>query len=252
MSRRLFIAGNWKMNHNLAATMTMLSEFKQKVADVDAVDMAICPPLTALLGARQELEGSNIMLGAQNVHWEESGAFTGEVSASMLRDWNVIYAIVGHSERRHIFGETNEMINQRLRGALAGELKPILCCGELLEERRAGQTTDVVTRHVQEGLAAVSAGDMANVTIAYEPVWAIGTGETATPAQAQEVHAIIRGVLLDIFDPEVAAATRIQYGGSVKPENVAELMVQEDIDGALVGGASLKADDFAQLIRNAC
>jgi triosephosphate isomerase len=192
---------------------------------------------------------SRIALGAQNVYFEQKGAFTGEISTAMLKDVGCAYAICGHSERRHVIGENDELINKKVHAAILGGLLPILCVGELLEERKADKTADVVTRQLKKGLAGLSAEKMSAVTIAYEPVWAIGTGLTATPQQAQEVHALIRKVLSEIFDRKIAGDIRIQYGGSVKPDNAAELMGQQDVDGLLVGGASLKADDFVAIVK---
>ncbi|RMD74951.1 MAG: triose-phosphate isomerase [Lentisphaerae bacterium] len=252
MSRKLFIAGNWKMNHNRAETKAMLAAFCPAVKDVvGKLDIAVCPTFTSLDAAREVLAGTGIQLGAQNVHWAESGAFTGEIAASMLKEVPVDFAIIGHSERRQYFGETDATVNQRLKACLNAGLAAIVCVGETLDERKAGQVESVVSRQVREGLAGIDAASMARVTIAYEPVWAIGTGETATPQQAQEVHALIRKLLAELFGQEVADQIRIQYGGSVKPDNVQELMAQPDIDGALVGGASLKADSFSSLIHNA-
>jgi triosephosphate isomerase len=197
----------------------------------------------------EALRGSRIALAAQNMFYEDNGAFTGEVSGTMLKDVGCSHVILGHSERRHVIGETDEVVNRKVVKALGDGLKVILCVGELLEQREAGKTADVVTTQVRVGLEGVSAGAMSDVTIAYEPVWAIGTGKTATPRQAQEVHAMIRGLLGGMYGPAVAAATVIQYGGSVKPSNAAELLGQPDIDGALVGGAALKAADFVGIVQ---
>ena len=205
--------------------------------------------LQHLLQLAGTLSGSNIRLAAQDVYWEDSGAFTGEVSAPMLKDVGCDYVIIGHSERRQYFDETNESVNQKVKAALAHGLKPIICVGEQLEERESGQTEAVIERHVTGGIAGLSATDLLSCVIAYEPVWAIGTGETATPDQAQEVHAFIRGLLRAAHSAEVASQIRIQYGGSVKPENASALMAQPDVDGALVGGASLEAESFAQIVK---
>jgi len=250
MSRKLFIAGNWKMNHGIAATTAMLSELKPKVADLRDIDIAVCPPFTSLGAAADACEGTNIAVGAQNVHWAEDGAYTGEAAAAMLKEIPVLYAIIGHSERRQYFAETDVTVNLRLRACLQAGLLPIVCVGESLDQREADQTAGVVKGQIETSLASLSAADMAKTTIAYEPVWAIGTGRTATPDQAQEVHKIIRDQLRSLFG-DVAEQVRIQYGGSVKPANVKELMSQPDIDGALVGGASLKADVFSELLHNA-
>jgi len=210
--------------------------------------MAVCPPLVYLSDVRAALGESNIALGAQNMFYEDNGAFTGEVSAAMLKDVGCRFVILGHSERRGVIGETDELINRKIIKALADGLEVIFCIGELLEERRAGQTMDVVSRQVKIGLEGVTAEDIARVTLAYEPVWAIGTGVTATPEEAQEVHAMIRGLLSNTYDGATAEGVRIQYGGSVRPVNAGELLAQADIDGALVGGASLKSTDFAAIV----
>ncbi len=250
MARTLFIAGNWKMHYTAAETKAVLGELKAKVADISTIDIAICPTFTGLCAAVEATKGSNVAIGSQNVHWEAKGAFTGEISAAMLCEIPVTYAIIGHSERRQYFGETDETVNKRTKAALAAGLKPIVCVGELLEERESDQTAAVVSRQIKGGLAGLTADQMKQVTIAYEPVWAIGTGLTASPQQAQDVHALIRGLLKEMFG-SVADTVRIQYGGSVKAGNVKELMSCPDIDGALVGGASLKAQDFSDLLHNA-
>ena len=198
------------------------------------------------------LNESNIGLGAQNVFWEDSGAFTGEISAPLLKEIGVQYVIIGHSERRQYFGETDETVNKKIKAVLAHGLTPIVCVGEVLKERESDQTFDVIQRQCEGAFSGLTAGEMEKIIIAYEPVWAIGTGKTATPAQAQDVHKFIRGLLAELYDEDVAQTVRIQYGGSVKPENSAELMSQPDIDGALVGGASLKADSFIGIIKNSC
>jgi len=248
MTRRLFIAGNWKMNTSAEEAVALAKAVAAAVADVDAIDVAVCPPAVYLLPVARALEGSNVAVGAQNAYYQDNGAFTGEISAAMLKDVGCTYVILGHSERRHVMGESDELVNLKVLKMLADRLKPILCVGELLEQREAGHTDDVVTRQLKLGLQAVAAEDALRVTIAYEPVWAIGTGKVATPTQAQEVHAMIRSLLADMYDETTAQAIRIQYGGSVKPDNAAELLACGDIDGALVGGASLKADSFAGII----
>mgnify|MGYP006286155521 CR=1 FL=1 len=250
MARKICIAGNWKMNKTVAEARELLQGLKAKVGDVDSVEIVVCPTFLALSAAVEELKGSTIGVGAQNVHWEESGAYTGELSAEMLCEVPVEYVIIGHSERRQYFGETDETVNKRLQAALQASLIPMVCVGETLDQRESNQTEDVVGRQVQKGFEGISVADMEKVIVAYEPVWAIGTGKTATPEQAQDMHAFIRGKLRDQFG-DVADRIRIQYGGSVKPGNAAELLGQEDIDGALVGGASLKADDFAGIIEAA-
>jgi triosephosphate isomerase len=249
MSRRLFIAGNWKMNLDRAGAAALATSLVRQIGNVAAIDLAAAPPLVYISAVGEALRGSRIALAAQNMYYEDNGAFTGEVSGAMLKDVGCSHVILGHSERRHVIGETDEVVNRKVVKALGDGLKVILCVGELLEQREADKTADVVTRQVRVGLEGVSAGAMSDVTIAYEPVWAIGTGKTATPRQAQEVHAMIRGLLGGMYGPAVAAATVIQYGGSVKPSNAAELLGQADIDGALVGGAALKAADFVGIVQ---
>ncbi len=245
--RRLLIAGNWKMNKTVPEALSLVRELKELVSDVNDRDILVCPPFTALYPVGKELKGSNILLGAQNMFYEEKGAFTGEVSPVMLRDVEASYVILGHSERRHIFGETDDLINKKVISAVKHSLTPILCVGELLEERERGETEAVVERQVREGLKGLSRES--EFVIAYEPVWAIGTGKTATPEQAQEVHKFIRELLSEIFDSEKAERVRILYGGSVKPENAKSLLEMSDIDGALVGGASLKAESFSKIVK---
>ena len=248
MSRKLFVAGNWKMNTSVDQAVELARGVAAATASVETVDVAVCPPLVYLSPVAQALEGANLAMGAQNMFYEDNGAFTGETSGAMLLDVGCRYVILGHSERRHVIGESDELINRKVVKALADGLLPILCVGELLEERRADQTMDVVARQVRIGLEGISKADAAKVTLAYEPVWAIGTGETASPEQAQDVHAMIRGLLVELYDEELARGVRIQYGGSVKPANAAELLGQDDIDGALVGGASLTVEAFAGII----
>jgi len=248
--RKKIIAGNWKMFKTAPEAAQLVNGLKQELSGMAAVEVVLCPPFVYLAAAVDLLKGTSISVGAQNVYWEEFGAFTGEVAGPMLTSLGVKYVIIGHSERRQFFSETNETVNKRTRAALKVGLKPIVCVGESLGEREAGKTFDVVKDHVTGALAGLTREDMLKVTIAYEPVWAIGTGKTATSAQAQEVHAFIRGLLQKMFDQATAQATRIQYGGSVKPENTAELMGQPDIDGALVGGASLKIDSFTAIVKN--
>ncbi|MCD4699715.1 MAG: triose-phosphate isomerase [Phycisphaerae bacterium] len=249
MTRKLFVAGNWKMTTSLEEAPALAGAMVEKIGSVEAVDVAVFPPFPYLAPVAKVLAGSEIALGAQDVFYENNGAYTGEVSAAMLKDVGCTYAICGHSERRHVIGETDEMINRKVLKCIGDSLKPILCVGELLTERQADETIEVVSRQIHLGLESVSLADMVGVTIAYEPVWAIGTGVTATPDQAQEVHAVIRRILGEIYDDATARSVRIQYGGSVKPDNAGELLCQPDIDGALVGGASLKADDFAKIIQ---
>lgn len=249
MPRKPFIAGNWKMNTSAAAAAALAQALVEKIGAIEAVDLGVCPPFLYLQAVGKALAGSRIALGAQDVFYEDDGAFTGEISTAMLADVGCTHVICGHSERRHVIGETDETINRKVLKAVADGLSPILCVGELLGQRQAGETAEVVERQVQRGLEGVSAGDIARATIAYEPVWAIGTGVNATPEQAQEVHAMIRALLGELYDPATAQSIRIQYGGSVKPGNAAELLACNDVDGALVGGASLKADDFADIVR---
>lgn len=247
--RKPFVAGNWKMNTTLSTALELAKATAEASASVDGVDVAVCPPSVYLKAVADALAGTSVAVGAQNMHFEAEGAFTGEISASMVKDVGCRYVILGHSERRHVFGETDETIGKKVKAALGAKLDVILCVGELLEERKADKTEAVVARQLETGLKGVSSAQMAQVTIAYEPVWAIGTGETATPDQAQEVHRFIRGVLSNSIGVDVADVTRIQYGGSVKPENAAELLAQPDVDGALVGGAALDAGKFEAIIK---
>jgi triosephosphate isomerase (TIM) len=252
-SRRKLIAGNWKMNKTLSEALALVRELKAVAAALPAerVEVAVAPPFVALHAVARELEGSGVKLAGQNCHWEASGAFTGEVSAPMLKDVGCAYVILGHSERRQYFGETDETVNKRIRAVLGAGLTPIVCVGETLSEREAGRTRDVVEGQVQGALKGYSAAEVAHFVLAYEPVWAIGTGRTATSAQAQEVHRALREQLGRLFDADTAQRVRIQYGGSVKPDNAAELLGQPDVDGALVGGASLKAGDFGGILKGA-
>ena len=246
--RKPLIAGNWKMNKTVKESVGLVSDLKKLVKGVKDRDILVCPTFTALSSVAEQIKGSNIMLGAQNMHFEEEGAFTGEISAKMLKEIGCKYVILGHSERRHIFNEDDELINKKVKTGLASGLKVILCVGETLEEREKGDTEKVVERHVKKGLNGVSSGDMKNVIIAYEPVWAIGTGKTATPEQAEEVHKLIRGLLGKLYG-KIADNTLILYGGSVKPDNIKGLMDKEDIDGGLVGGASLDAKSFSEIVK---
>ncbi len=250
--RRKIIAGNWKMFNNLSETVKLIEELKAKINN-EALncDVIVCPPYTSLETADRSIKGSAIKLGAQNMYFEENGAFTGEVSASMLKSTGCEFVILGHSERRTIFKESDELINKKIKKALASGLKPIFCIGETLQEREEGITEKVVKTQVVNGLKDISAEEMGKIIIAYEPVWAIGTGKTATPDQAQEVHAVIRNLIAELYSKEVAYNLVIQYGGSVKPDNAAQLLSQPDIDGALVGGACLKADSFFAIIKAA-
>ena len=247
--RKPFIAGNWKMNTDSASAVALAAGLAKELSSVDTVDVAVCPPFVYLQSVAAALSASNIALGSQNVYFEEKGAFTGEISCAMLKDASCAYAIIGHSERRHVMGETDAMINKKISAAISRGLLPIFCVGELLEERQGGTTNEVVAGQIKNGLEGICAESIQAVTVAYEPVWAIGTGLTATPEQAQEVHAMIRGLLADLYGNEIAQSIRIQYGGSAKPSNTAELMSQQDVDGLLVGGASLKVEDFAAMVK---
>jgi triosephosphate isomerase len=251
--RKPFVAGNWKMNTDSHTSVELVKRIASGFVETagQSVTVAVCPPFVYLQSVAKALSSSGIAVGAQDIYFELKGAFTGEISASMLKDVGCLYCLCGHSERRHVIGETDELINKKVAAAIVGGLLPILCVGELLEEREASQTNEVVTRQVKEGLAGLNAEKMQAVTIAYEPVWAIGTGLTATPEQAQEVHEFIRKLIGQMYDEEIAGEIRILYGGSVKPDNAAELMSQKDIDGSLVGGASMKADDFLAIIQAA-
>jgi triosephosphate isomerase len=249
--RRPFIAGNWKMNLDRAGAVALAKDIAQGTAAVQGVDVAVCPPFVYIDPVAQVLKGSKVGLGAQDMYHEAKGAFTGEISAAMLRDVACTYVILGHSERRHILGETDQQINKKVLAALAADLTPILCVGELLAEREAGQTLDVIRRQFTGSLAGLSPEQMARTVIAYEPVWAIGTGKTATPEQAEQVHLDLRTILQDRYNKEVAEQVRIQYGGSVTPDNAAQLLAQPDIDGALVGGASLKPASFMAIVNAA-
>jgi len=243
------MAGNWKMNKTVGEALDLVRELKAAISGVKAVEVAVAPPFTALYAVRKELEGSSIHLAAQNIYWEEKGAFTGEVSPLMLKEVGCHYVIIGHSERRQFFGETDETVNRRIRAALAQGLKVIFCMGETLKEREEGKTFSVIERQLEGGLKGLGDQEMRNMVVAYEPVWAIGTGKTATPEQAEEVHRFIRGKIEKLYSREVSEEMRIQYGGSVTPENVKGLMNQPNIDGALVGGASLKAESFSKIVR---
>jgi len=251
--RKPFVAGNWKMNTDSHSSVSLAESVASAYLGSDdrSVHVAVIPPFVYLQAVAKAVGASGIALGAQDIYFEEKGAFTGEISPSMLKDVGCVYALCGHSERRHVIGETDELIRKKVSAAIAGGLLPILCVGELLAEREASQTTEVVTRQLKEGLAGLNAEKVSAVTIAYEPVWAIGTGLTATPQQAQEVHALIRKLLGEMYDTGIAEEIRIQYGGSAKPDNAKELMSQKDVDGLLVGGASLKADDFIAIIEAA-
>ncbi len=249
--RKPYIAGNWKMNLDRKSGLALAQALREGVGDRTDHDMAVIPPYVYVPEIVRALEGSPIRVGAQDVCDQVSGAYTGEVSAAMLKDVGCDLVVVGHSERRHVYGESDGLTNEKLHRALEAGLEVILCVGETLEERQAKETESVVRRQTSTGLAGVSEADMARVTLAYEPVWAIGTGLTATPEQAAEVHGYLRGLVSGVFHEEVAENTRIQYGGSVKPDNIRELMAVGDVDGALVGGASLKPDSFLPIFDHA-
>ncbi len=251
--RKPFVAGNWKMNTDSHSGVALAKAVVDKASGLagSSVDVAVIPPFVYLPAVGAAISSSGVALGAQDVYFEAKGAFTGEISAAMLKDVGCTYVLCGHSERRHVLGESDALINKKVAASISGGLLPILCVGELLAERDASQTEQVVEKQTRAGLAGLSAEKIGAVTIAYEPVWAIGTGRTATPQQAQEVHAFIRKLLSQMYDKSVARDMRILYGGSVKADNAEELMGQPDVDGSLVGGASLKADDFVQIIEAA-
>lgn len=251
MSQRItFVGGNWKMNTNRAGAEALAREVAGAVRGTEA-EVAVFPPFPYLLPVAQTLGGSGVVLGAQDVYHQPDGAFTGEVSVAMLTDCGVGAVLAGHSERRHVIGEDDRAVNRKVLATIAGGMTSVLCVGETLEQREAGETDEVNDRQTRLGLAGVSAGDMARVVIAYEPVWAIGTGRTATPGDAQDAHVKIRGVISQLYGEAVARSVRIIYGGSMKPDNAEALMAQPDIDGGLIGGASLKAGDFGAIVRAA-
>ena len=251
MIRKKVIAGNWKMNKTAADGVTLTNDIVEAVGRDPSVDIVLCPPYTALESVGRALEGQSVKLGAQNMHPEKNGAYTGEVSAEMLRALFVTHVILGHSERRSYFGETDAFINKKVLASLANQLKPIFCVGESLAERESGATLAVVQRQVEGGLQGVTKEQITTVIIAYEPVWAIGTGKVATTEQAQEVHAYIRDLLTKLYGDPLAQKVRILYGGSMKPANAPELLAQKDIDGGLIGGAALEAKSFIELVRAA-
>ncbi|MCB1269848.1 MAG: triose-phosphate isomerase [Microthrixaceae bacterium] len=253
MSRKPIISGNWKMHHNHFEAIQTVQKLHYRLEsdDYEAVDVTVHPPFTDIRSIQTLIEADKmkIGLGAQNCHWEEKGAFTGEVAPGMLAKLDVQYVIVGHSERRELFGETDEVVNKKVKAVIANKMTPIMCCGETLEEREQGEAEAKVERQVREGLAGLSKQMVANLVVAYEPIWAIGTGKTATAEDAEAMCAKVRAVVADAHGADAAAGVRIQYGGSVKPGNIVELMSQTDIDGALVGGASLDADQFAAIVQ---
>lgn len=246
--RRSVLAANWKMHKLTGETAAFMTEFAPLIKNVADREIVICPPFTAL-AELQRYAPANVKIGAQNMHWEDRGAFTGEISPDMLKDAGCTYVVIGHSERRQYFAETNETVNKKAKAALANSLIPIFCVGETLAEREADRTETVIGCQVREGLAGLEAGMLQTLVIAYEPIWAIGTGRSATADDANAVNRFIRDTVAEIFGREAAAAVRILYGGSVKPETVAQLMAQPDIDGALVGGASLNAESFAKIVK---
>ena len=248
MARRKIVAGNWKMNKTPSQAAELIKELIPMVADAD-VDVVICTPATDLAIATEMTKGTNIAVGAENMHWEESGAFTGEISADMLLDLGVKYVIIGHSERREYFAETDETVNKKIKTAIAKGLTPIFCCGESLEQREMGIMPEHIRMQIKIAMLDVTADQAKDLVIAYEPIWAIGTGKTATADQADEVCGIIRDVIAELYDAPTAEAIRIQYGGSMKPANAAELMAKPNIDGGLIGGAALKAEDFTGIVK---
>ncbi len=249
--RRKVIAGNWKMHKDLSESQNLISKLTNALSKEEIrCDVIICPPFTSLSEAGSLIKNTKVKLGAQNMHFEDKGAFTGEISAAMLKSVGCEYVILGHSERRTIFGESDSTVNKKIKKALSSGLKPIFCIGETLQEREKGIMKDVIKRQTTESLQHVSKGEMEKIIIAYEPVWAIGTGVNATPEQAQEVHVFVRELISEIFGSDTAENLVIQYGGSVKPENAADLLSQSDIDGALVGGACLDSDSFISIIKS--
>ena len=249
--RTPIVVANWKLNKTVGEAIRFASALKDAVSDVGGVEIVVAPAFTALSSVSSALGESNVYLAAQDVFWEDHGAFTGEISPAMLKDVGCEYVIIGHSERRQFFGETNESANRKVKAVLSNDLKPILCVGEDLEDREAGRTESVIENHVRNGLAGIPPEALTSTVIAYEPVWAIGTGVTATPDQAQNTQESIRSLLSEMFSADLASGVRIQYGGSVKPDNILELIAQPDVDGALVGGASLEVETFAQIVRSA-
>ncbi|MCF7807544.1 MAG: triose-phosphate isomerase [Candidatus Marinimicrobia bacterium] len=248
MKRNKIVAGNWKMHFGPAEAAEFTKSLSINILDTHGVSVILCPPFLALSAVSEGVKGTEMKVGAQNMHWEEGGAYTGEITGAMIRETGAEYVILGHSERRHVFGESDNWINKKVHRSLKSGLIPILCVGEKIEEREVGETDNVVAKQLRQGLKDLSASEMETVIIAYEPVWAIGTGLTATPEQAADVHKFIRGALRSLYDQSVADSTWILYGGSVKPDNTVGLLSNEDIDGALVGGASLKLDSFKGII----
>ena len=247
--RKPIIAGNWKMNKTVEESIALSNGIKRGVFDIENIEVVVCPPFTSLTEVKDVVSDTSIALGAQNMYWEKEGAYTGEVSPVMLKNLGCKYVIIGHSERRAYFGETSETVNKKIKAALGEGLFPIMCVGEKLEERENNKTFDVVKEHVDGGLSLINNEEILKIVVAYEPVWAIGTGKNATPDEAQEVHKFIRKLIADKYGKEVSQSIRIQYGGSVKPANIESLMKKPDIDGALVGGASLKTESFVDMVK---
>lgn len=248
-NRTPLLAGNWKMYKTISESVALVNELKKSCAGIGDREILVCPPAISLAVVNEIVKGTNVFLGAQNLHWEQQGAFTGEVSGPMLKEAGCQYVIVGHSERRQYFGETDESVNKKMKAAFRFGLIPIVCVGETLQEREDNSAFKVVERQIKIGIAGLSPQEMTKLVIAYEPVWAIGTGKTATPQQAQEMHAFIRKLIAEMYGKESAEKIRILYGGSIKPDNIDSLMAQTDIDGGLVGGASLKAEDFTRIVK---
>jgi triosephosphate isomerase len=249
--RKPIIVGNWKMYKSIGQAIELANGLKREFFQIEPedIDIVLCPVYTCLSEVAEVIANSNISLGGQDVYWLDEGAFTGEVSAPMLKDAGCSYVVIGHSERRQFFGETNETVNKKVKAVLKHGLTPIVCVGESLAQREANKTFEVLADHVQNGLVGLNEEEVSKIVIAYEPVWAIGTGKTATSAQAQEAHKYIRDLLVKLYNQDIADGIRIQYGGSVKPENIEEIMAQPDVDGALVGGASLKVESFSEIIK---
>jgi len=250
-ARKPMIAGNWKLNKTIREAIELVTLLKRQLCDIQSTEVVVCPPYTALSDVAEIVAESDIQLGAQDLYWEEKGAFTGEISGAMIKEAGANFVIVGHSERRQFFNETNETVNKKTKAALKSNLTPIVCVGETLKERESGQTFQVIEAQFKGAFGNFNREEMKRAILAYEPVWAIGTGKVATPQQAEEVHAFIRKEIRTAFGEEVALGLRILYGGSVKPENTAALMKEPDIDGALVGGASLEAGQFSDIVKQA-
>ena len=249
MQRKIFIAGNWKMNTTLDEAVELAKGLVASIGSDDNVDVAVCPPYISLSAVSEVIKGSNIKLGAQDVHWEKHGAYTGKICCGMLKSVGVEYVIIGHSEQRSYFNETDETVNKKVAAALANDLLPIICIGETLEERNSGKMKNVVETQTRGAFSNISSDDALKCTIAYEPVWAIGTGVTASPKQANEAHNFVRQIVSGIYNEEIAQSIRIQYGGSMKPGNAKELLGQTDVDGGLIGGAALKVDSFTGIVK---